>query len=146
MPLKRFGETRKKQGYREWRRWLWVQMGPISGVIAPRFRVMLERNSLVKLNAGPVELIMEPPDKKNKAWAAPSILTAGKVDWQHVHNSDGLAENLFGCGGQIIGIFGLDFCGAILVWHEHIQNTVVNAFHPHPEAKSVEFARTYQGI
>jgi hypothetical protein len=78
--------------------------------------------------------------------AAPSILMAGKVHWRHVHNSDGLAENLFGRGGQIVRIFGLDFCGAILVWHAHIQNTVVDAFHPHPEAKSVEFARAYQGI
>ena len=52
--------------------------------------------------------------------AAPSILTAGKVHRQHVHHSDGLAENLFGCGGQIVGIFGFDFCGAVLVWHEHV--------------------------
>jgi hypothetical protein len=57
-----------------------------------------------------------------------------------------LAENLFGCDGQIIGIVGFDFCGAVLVWHEHVQNTVLNAFHPHPEAKSVKFARAYQGI
>jgi hypothetical protein len=78
--------------------------------------------------------------------AAPSILTAGKVHRQYVHNSDGLAENLFGCGGQIVGIVGFDFCGAVLVRHEHVQNTVVNAFHPHPGAKSVKFARAYQGV
>jgi hypothetical protein len=78
--------------------------------------------------------------------AALSILMAGKVDRQHVHNSDGLAENLFGGGGQIVGIIRFDFCGAVLVWHEHVQNTVVNAFHPHPEAKSVKFARADQGI
>jgi len=35
---------------------------------------------------------------------------AGKVHRQHVHNSDGLAENLFGCGGQIIGIVGFSQC------------------------------------
>jgi hypothetical protein len=45
---------------------------------------------------------------------------AGKVHRQHVHHSDGLAENLFGCGGQIVGIFGFDFCGAVFVWHEHV--------------------------
>jgi hypothetical protein len=81
-----------------------------------------------------------------RLWAAPTILMARKVHRQHVHNSDGLAENLFGCGGQIVGIVGFDFCGAVFVWHEHVPNTVVNAFHPHPEAKSVKFARAYQGI
>ena len=73
-------------------------------------------------------------------------MMAGKVDRQHVHNSDGLAENLLGGGGQIVGIIGFDFCGAVLVSHEHGKNTVVNAFHLHPEAKSVKFARAYQGV
>jgi hypothetical protein len=41
---------------------------------------------------------------------------AGKVPRQHVHNSDGLAENLFGCGGQIIGIVGFDFGGDSAPW------------------------------
>ena len=78
----------------------------------------------------------------------PSSRIYNRSDWQdsHVHNSDVLAENLFGCDGQIIGIVGFDFCGAVLVWHEHVQNTVLNAFHPHPEAKSVKFARAYQGV
>ena len=70
---------------------------------------------------------------------------ARKVHRLHVHNSDGLVENLLGCGGQIAGIVGFDFCGTVLVWHENVKNTVVNAFHPHPEAKSVKFARAYQG-
>src|ERR1700733_8160256 len=42
-----------------------------------------------------------PPISVLPRQAAPSILMAGKVHWQHVHNSDGLAENLFGRGGQI---------------------------------------------
>jgi hypothetical protein len=68
---------------------------------------------------------------------------ARKVHLQHVYNSDGLAENLFGCGSQIVRIVGFDFCGAALVWHEHVQNTVVNAFYPHPKAMFVKFAGTY---
>jgi hypothetical protein len=49
-------------------------------------------------------------------------------------------------GSTWLQIVGFDFCGAVLVWHEHIQNTVVNAFHPHPKAKSVKFAGAYQGV
>jgi hypothetical protein len=52
---------------------------------------------------------------------------ARKVHLQHVYNSDGWAENLFGCGSQIV----------------RIQNTVVNAFHPHPKAMFVKFAGAY---
>jgi hypothetical protein len=78
--------------------------------------------------------------------AVPLILFAGKVCWQHVHNSDGLVKNLLGCCGQIVGIVGFDFYGAVFGWYEHLKNTVIDASHPQPAAKSIKFTRAYQGV